>query len=225
MCSSDLGTPAISPSTTITVASPTGPAIDQQATATGTTAATAHLTTTTPGDLIVAFVSGDGPATATQKAKVTGGGLTWTLAKRTNTDYGTAEIWTARATATLSNVAITSTLTTANYGTALTVVAFSNAPGTGQTAGGAAAKGAPTTSLTTSTAGSWIFAVGNDWTASTPRTLGANQTLLSQSTDARGDTYWAQYLTTPVAAANTKVTINDTAPTNDRWNLTAIEID
>jgi hypothetical protein len=225
LAANSVQTPAVSPSTTVTVGNPAGPAVDRQATATGTSTATANLTTGTAGDLIVAFVAGDGPSGTNQKAKVTGGGLTWTLAKRTNSQSGTAEIWTARATGTLSNAAITSTLTTTGYGEALTVVAFGNAPGTGQTAGAAKAKGATTASLTTTTASSWVFAVGNDWTASAPRTVGPNQTLVSQSTDARGDTYWVQSTTAPTPIAGTTVTINDTAPTTDNWNLSLIEID
>ena len=203
-----------------------GPAVDRQATATGTDTAVANFTASAPGDLIVAFVAGDGPAAATQKAKVTGGGLTWTLAKRTNSQYGTAEIWTARATGTLSNAAITSTLNDpGGYGVALTVVGFSDAAGTGQSSGASARTGAPTASLTTSGTDALVFGVGNDWTASVPRTLGPNQTLLTQSTDARGDTYWVQYQNSPATAAGTSVTINDTAPANDHWNLALIEID
>jgi hypothetical protein len=203
-----------------------GPAVDQQANATGTNTAVANLTTTAPGDLIVAFVAGDGPAAATQKAKVTGGGLTWTLAKRTDSQFGTAEIWTARATGTLSGAAVTATLAnTSGYGIALTVVGFSNAAGIGQSVGASARTGAPTASLTTVGIDAQVFGIGNDWTASVPRTAGPNQTLLTQSTDARGDTYWVQYQTTPASAAGTPVTINDTAPTNDRWNLSLIEID
>ncbi|WP_169739988.1 IPT/TIG domain-containing protein [Actinospica robiniae] len=219
------GNAAVGPSTTITVAASSGPTIDQQATASGTTTATAHLTTAGSGDLIVAFVSGDGPSGASQKAKVSGGGLTWTLAKRTNGQYGTAEIWTARASSTLSNPAIAATLTTTGYGLSLTVVAFGSATGTGQTAGASAAKGASTASLTTSGADGWVFAVGNDWTASSPRIVGPNQTLLTQSTDGKGDTYWVQYVTAPIPSAGTAVTVNDTAPTGDRWNLALVEID
>ena len=205
---------------------PLGPGIDQQATATGTTTVTAHLTTTAPGDLIVAFVAGDGPATAGQRAKVSGGKLTWTLAKRTNSQRGTAEIWTARATGALSNAAITATLAnTSGYGEALTVVAFSHAQGVGQAVSAAAHTGAPSVTLTTSAANAWVLAVGNDWTASVPRAPAQGQTLLSESTDARGDTYWVQYLTAPIPTSGTTATINDTAPTNDRWNLTEVEID
>jgi hypothetical protein len=56
------------------------------------------------------------------------------------------------------------------------------------------------------------------------RALGPNQTLVSEATDPAGDTYWVQSTTTPTASAKTVVTINDTAPTNDRWNLELIEI-
>lgn len=225
MAANGLETAAVSPSTAITVGNPPGPAIDRQATITGMTAVTANLSTASSGDLIVAFVAGDGPTGANQKAKVTGGGLTWTLAKRTNGQSGTAEIWTARATGALSNAAITSTLTTTGYGEALTVVAFTNAPGTGQTAGASKAKGAPMASLTTTVASSWVFAVGDDWTASVPRTVGPNQTLVAQSNDSRGDTYWVQSTVSPTPTAGTTVTINDTAPTTDNWNLALIEID
>ena len=39
-----------------------------------------------------------------------------------------------------------------------------------------------------------------------------------------GDTFWSQTTTAAVANAGTAVTINDTAPTADRYNLAAVEI-
>jgi hypothetical protein len=39
-----------------------------------------------------------------------------------------------------------------------------------------------------------------------------------------GDTYWVQRTTNAVAATGTSVTINDTAPAGDRYNLTICEI-
>jgi len=86
----------------------------------------------------------------------------------------------------------------------------------GASKGASAVTGAPTASLTTTAAGSWVFAVGNDWDRAVDRTLGPNQTLVSQVTDSAGDTYWVQSTTTPTASPSTLVTINDTAPTNDR---------
>lgn len=186
---------------------------------------TAILTTPTAGDLLVAFVSSDGPATA-QTATVSGGGLTWTLVQRANPKgTGTAEIWTARATGTLTNVGITSTPKTTGYDQSLTVVAFTGAGGIGTSATASAKKGAPAVSLITTTAGSWVFGVGEDYTHATARTIGSNQTLVNQWIDtANGDTFWVQDQTAPTPAQGTTVTINDTAPTDDIWNMAAVEI-
>ena len=56
------------------------------------------------------------------------------------------------------------------------------------------------------------------------RTVGPAQTLVDQYFPPAGDTYWVQRQTSPTPASGTTVTINDTAPTTDRWNLTLIEI-
>ena len=98
------------------------------------------------------------------------------------------------------------------------------ASGVGASQGASASTGAPTASLTTTQAGSWVFAVGNDWDHPTDRTLGPNQTLVSEATVSAGDTYWVQSTTAPTASAGTLVAINDTAPATDRWNLELIEI-
>lgn len=34
-----------------------------------------------------------------------------------------------------------------------------------------------------------------------------------------GDTYWSQYTSVPVSPSGSAVTVTDTAPTTDRWNL------
>jgi hypothetical protein len=39
-----------------------------------------------------------------------------------------------------------------------------------------------------------------------------------------GDTYWVQRQNAATPAAGTSVTINDTAPTGDRYNLVVVEI-
>lgn len=58
----------------------------------------------------------------------------------------------------------------------------------------------------------------------TARTVGPNQTLVDQFLAPAGDTYWLQRQNAPTAATGTLVTINDTAPTNDMWNLAVIEV-
>ncbi len=78
-------------------------------------------------------------------SSVTGGGLTWTLRKRANTQAGTAEIWQAVAPNVLTNTVITATRASGSYQGAITVAAFIGADtiANGATASGAAATGAP----------------------------------------------------------------------------------
>ena len=37
-------------------------------------------------------------------------------------------------------------------------------------------------------------------------------------------TSWSQYTNVPVTAAGTDVTVGDTAPTTDQWNMAAVEL-
>ncbi|SDP83890.1 Putative Ig domain-containing protein [Arthrobacter sp. ok909] len=196
----------------------------------GTSAATvsaAGLTTTGSNQLILAFISSDGPSGGGTESirSVSGGGLTWTLRRRANAQAGTAEIWQAVSHAPLTNATITATQNSGSWQSAMTVVAFNNADTTnGATAGASAASGAPSASLTTTGAGSWVWGVGTDWDAARARTVGPAQTLVDQYFPPAGDTYWVQRQTGLTATSGTVVAINDTAPTTDRWNLAVIEI-
>ena len=71
---------------------------------------------------------------------------------------------------------------------------------------------------------SWVLGVGNDFDNAIARTAGSNQTVVNQYLATIGDTYWVQRTTTAVASTGTSVTINDTAPTGDRYNLSICEI-
>jgi hypothetical protein len=183
------------------------------------------LTTSTPNDLIVAFVSSDGPArTAGQTFTVTGAGLTWTLAKRGNAQLGDSEIWWARASGTLSSQIVTATPSAGGLHGSLVVVAFAKAAGIGVTAAGSAASGAPDLPLANTGAGSWVYAVGNDWDQAIARTPVSGQAIVHQRVDtSTGDTFWVQSTTAPNASAGT-VDIHDSAPTTDLWNYAGVEI-
>jgi hypothetical protein len=189
------------------------------------TATTPAFSTAGANRLLLAFVASDGPPTGLQTATVSGGGLTWMLVRRTNTRAGTSEVWRAFATSALSNVTVQSVQAQANYDQSLTVVALMGANGVGANSGASAASGAPSVALTTTVPNAWVFGVGNDWDNSVGRTLGADQTMVHQWVDTGvGDTFWVQRLNNAIAAAGTAVTINDTAPITDRWNLTAVEV-
>jgi hypothetical protein len=218
----------------VTVATATGAPLAVDAIVTTHQAAAASaivspsLSTMAGNHVLVAFVSSDGPSGAgTQSfASVTGGGLAWRLRRRTNTQAGTAEIWQAVAPAPLTGLSVTAMRSNGAWQGSITVAAFRNASTTidGATATANAATGAPNASLTTTRPGSSVWGVGNDYDRAVARTVGADQTKVAEYLAAVGDTFWVQRQNVPTADAGTPVTIDDTAPTTDRWNLSVIEI-
>ncbi len=190
------------------------------------TQTTPAFTTTEAGEQLLAFVGADGPSGGgRQSATVSGGGLTWTLLKRANTRSGDAEIWWATASKPLAGATVTSTLTAAGYDQSLTVISMEMSDGVGATVSAGAANGTPSVSLKTTEEGSLVFAVGNDYDKATARTLGTNQVMLHQDVDtATGDTYWSQYTGQITGLSGETVTMNDTAPTTDQWNMAAVEL-
>jgi hypothetical protein len=189
------------------------------------TLTTPVFSTTTIGDLLVAFVSYDGPSNSPQTAVVTGAGLTWTLLMRSNTQFGTSEIWSARVDGVVTGVTVTSSPGLgSSYHGSLTVIGFTNAAGTSVVGRTGAPSGAPDIPLPGVISGDWVFAVGNDWDNAIARTPLAGQVLVHQKVDTNvGDTYWVQSTTTP-STANAVVDIHDSAPTTDQWNYAAVEI-
>jgi hypothetical protein len=198
----------------------------------GTTIATPTFNTTGANELLLAFVATDYlSGTNTTVKSIAGGSLTWTLVKRTNLQSGTAEIWRAFASAPLAGATVTATLSQSVV-SSITLLGFSGVSTTGTNGSGAigavgsasASSGAPSATLVTSGIGSWVLGVGNDYDNATARTLGAGQTLVHQDLTTTGDTYWVQRLSAPVATAGATVTIADTAPTKDRYNLSIVEV-
>ena len=172
----------------------------------------------------MAFVGYDGPDNTPQTATVTGAGLTWQLAKRSNAQNGTAEIWVGRTTDFLSAATVSSQPGNSGYHGSLSVLAFTNAAGPGTVSQASAPSGAPDIYLPGVFAGNWVFAVGNDWDDSIARTPVSGQVLVHQRLDAStGDTYWVQSTAAP-SAADALVDIHDNAPLTDRWNYAAVEI-
>lgn len=215
---------------------PSGLALDAQITEHSLTASTAITTTSfstaSTNELLLAFVATDYlKGTNTTVTGITGGGQTWSLVVRSNAQSGSSEIWRAFAASPLSSATVTATLSQ-KVVASLVVLSFTGADPTGTngssaigaTKSASAKTGAPTASLVTTRSGSWVFGVGNDYDNAIERTVGPGQSLEDQYLTSVGDTYWVQLqnLTTPVSG--TTVTINDTAPTTDRYNLAIAEV-
>ena len=189
------------------------------------TRVTAPFRTAEAGEVLVAFVSSDGPNNATrQTVTVSGAGLPWSLVTRANTQFGTAEIWAVTAPAQLVNGTVTATQSISGFDQSLTVMALTGAGGIGASGAASGDRTAPSVSLTTTGAGSFVFGVGDDPDRKVARTPDANQTMVHQWVDNNPNvTFWVQGRSTLTGAAGSLVTISD-APTNSRWNLAAVEI-
>jgi len=176
---------------------------------------------------VLALLAADGPANRPQSfAAVTGGHMIWQLVARSNESRGDAEIWAAQATSKLSNVQVTATLNSGSFHGRITVISIpgvERVPSVGATGHASAKSGNPSLTLQAVSPGSLVYAVGNDWDNAVPRTVGPGQTLISQSVDTRvNDTFWAQRFTAP--STTTSVSVSDTAPTSDEWNLAAVAV-
>jgi hypothetical protein len=224
------------PTRTITVQPPAGSiAVDASSSADGPTISTTISTavsTASANELLLAFVATDYYSGAnTTVTGVSGGGLNWALVRRTNVQSGTSEIWRAFSTSTLNSATVTATLSQ-GASSSLTVMSFTGVDTSGANGSGAigatgtgnSSRGAPTASLTTTRNGSWVVAVGNDYDYAISRTPGATQMVVHQYLSPLADTFWVQRQNTAIPASGTLVTINDTAPTTDRFNLSMCEI-
>ena len=195
------------------------------------TIATPAFSTLAGNELLLAFVSSDanGSKPNITITGVSGGGLTWTLVRRSNAQLGTAEIWRAFASTKLSNATVTASLSQ-SIAASINVISFAGvnaANPVGAVGGASAASGAPSASLTTQGANSWVFGVGVDWDRGVARTPVSNQSIVHQylvNNSGIVDTLWVQRQNATVQPAGTVVTIGDSAPVNDRWNLSIVEI-
>jgi len=207
-------------------------AVSKDGTSASTSIATTAFSTASGNELLLAFISTDYlGGTNTSVTAVSGGGLTWSPVVRTNVQSGDAEIWRAFSTTPLSNVTVTATLSQSLI-SSITVISFTGVDLTGTNGSGAvgatasksAASGAPTASIVTTRNNSWVFGVGNDFSNAIARTVGSGQSLVHQDLTSAGDTYWVQMQNSPTPVSGTSVSINDTAPTSDSYNLSVVEI-
>jgi outer membrane biosynthesis protein TonB len=196
------------------------------------TVVSSAFSTSSPNELLLAFIATDYVSGAnTSVTTVTGAGLNWVLAVRTNVQGGSSEIWRAFASAPLSHVNVTATLSQA-VASSLTVTSFKGVDLSGSNGSGAlgaissanAASGVPSASLLTTRNNSLVVGVGNDYDAAIARVLPSGQSLLHQFLSPAQDTYWVQIQNSPTLSSGTNVSINDLSPNSDRFNLSLCEI-
>jgi hypothetical protein len=207
--------------------------------------------TTAKNALIVAFVASDGPSKGGQSMSVTcttssGGACPVTFKKvaSENAGLGDSEVWYADASSIIAeNAPIFVTTTAAEAGcpsgnakcdVSLQVVPFNNAitagasgpqgTGIGNSSVCYSSKAAPSCSVTTLGSDSLVFGAANDWGASTIPSPVSGQTAIGVADGTNRKTFYSQFTNTDIPTAGTKVTIGDTSPTNEPFNLVDVEI-
>src|SRR6185312_9095064 len=153
------------------------------------------------------------------------------LVVRSNGQKGDAEIWRAFSAAPFANATVTATLSQ-SVGSSITLVSYTGVDTSGTNGSGAIGatatknglSGGPSASLVSTRAYSWVFGVGNDFSHAVNRTPDSGQTVLHQYLTPNDDTYWVQLANSATPLPGTTVTIDDTAPTADTWNLAIAEI-
>jgi hypothetical protein len=153
------------------------------------------------------------------------------LVQRTNTQRGTAEIWRAFATTTLTNVTVTATYSQSAV-SSITVMSFKGVISSGTSGSGAigatgtgnGTTGTATASLITRGSNSLVVGVVEDWNAPASVAVAAGQTLVHSMAVPNLATVWVQRQSAVTPAVGTSVTINDTAPINDMFNISICEI-
>ena len=199
---------------------------------TASTIASPAFSTSSGNQLLLAFVGADFASKSnTQVNSVSGGGLTWVLVVRTNVQNGTAEVWRAFAAAPLTNATVTANLSN-SVSASITVVSFTGVDTTGTNGSGAigatgtgnALTGAPSATLTPTRDGSLLFGTGVDWDNPTPRTLGSGQAMVHEFLSVSADiAYWVQR-SSASPPAGIATSLSDTAPTNERWDFSIVEV-
>ena len=188
------------------------------------TVTTPAFSTVAANELLIAFIATDSVGSKNNTVtSVAGGGLTWVRVARANQQLGTSEVWSANATARLSNASVTATLAQA-VASSITLISFAGASSTGAIAVAGSRSGAPSASLVTTRNNSWVFGVGNDYDNAIARTPASGQSIVHQYLAPVGDTYWVQMMNALTPLAGARVTLNDTAPATDRYNLAIVEI-
>ena len=177
-------------------------------------------------ELLLAFVSVNGPAGKAQSiTKVTGGGLTWSLAARGNEGLGTSEVWRAYATHTQKGFKVKASFARTGYSSKITVAGFTHAsPVTGATATASAKRSAPSVTLTPRATGSLVWAAGRVvGERYDPRPGQGTRIVHDVGISHPRVGYWVQKASTPTTAGQ-PVTIFDNIATSNPWGMTAVEI-
>ncbi len=176
------------------------------------------LTTSSANELLLAFVSAQGPAHGQRVGGITGGRLHWSRVTEATSPQGTSSIWQARAPIPLGHATFTATLAKTGYSGILDVVAFAPGATVGPVAKRSGSHTPPSLTLNASAA-AMILAVAHDsGPAHARRALGGNRITDQALGGKHGGTSWT--LSAPGGTAD----IGLGGPKSASWSLAAVAV-
>ena len=196
------------------------------------TSSTSPFKVNYPNTLLLAFI-GLNKDTATVSS-ITGNSLTWTLVARENTQAGSSEVWRTLCPTPLVAPTFTTTYSTSVVSGNICIIGIvgANLSGTGGSgaigavATSTSSAAAPSVSLVTTRANSWVWSIMNEGGGSaTNITAGSNQTAVRPSNDTTNSAAsWVLRQNALTPTVGTTVTMNVTSPSTFNCNSVAIEI-
>ena len=186
-----------------------------------------RLTTAGAQELLVAYVSFDGPHSPTQQiTSLRSDDLTWTRQERANKTWGSTEVWTAYATKRVKDVQVKAVFKHRGYTGTITVAAYT---GAARDVGTSSATGVSSEAKVVITpASSFVTHLVGQYTTGAPArrpSVPADHawvhTFHSRQVD---DYFWVQRRTTATTSRNAITVRNAGLHKNDRWQLVAVEI-
>jgi len=176
------------------------------------------LTTSSANELLLAFVSAQGPAHGQRVGGITGGGLHWSRVTEATSPQGTSSIWQARAPIPLGHATFTATLAKTGYSGILDVVAFAPGATVGVVAKRSGSHTPPSLTLNASAA-AMILAVAHDsGPAHARRALGGNHITDQALGGKHGGTSWT------LSAPGGTAAIGLGGPKSASWSLAAVAV-
>lgn len=189
------------------------------------------VTTNYPNELLLLFCTINKDVATI--SSVTGGGLTWLNVGRANTNAGSTELWRAFAATPISLQSVSATFSASVVSANAMVVGFVGADISGTNGSGAigafataaSSSAAPTVSVTTTRANSWVWGATNAAGVTGAMNAGSGQTLIRNQNDTTNTALaWMQRQTALTGTSGTVVTINSTSPSTASCNTLAVEI-
>lgn len=182
-----------------------------------------RLTSVQSGELLLAFISAQGPKNAQQTAtRPTSSGLKWALVTSASSPGGIVAIWQGHATRNLTRVAVTTQLGQPSSQAQLTTIAFDPGTNLGGHANRAGKASAPNLALRAAV-GAQVWAVGHD-ADSGARLIPISPGQLAEQvrSPAQHATSWVQDASVTKAGV---ITVGERAPKSTSWALAAVTVE